>query len=269
MKYNYCFCMTGLSIFLGSMASARELAKVNDTVITDRDLEMTLSTVNEGMRSNILKDSNSRRQILLGIIDKEVLVQEAEKQKIAEEPGFQDQLNLLKKQLLMSRLLERKVATQLTEASEKKYYKEHLDRFSTDRVHVQQILAADETQAKKFLTMAQEPNADFQSIAEKFSKDPSAKNNRGDLGFIGRGRFVREFTDAVFSAPIGEIVGPIKTDYGYHLVKVIDKRMGKPLEFEDVQFQVRSALREELMRNYVDNLKAQSKIKVDQVALEK
>jgi len=249
--------------------SAKELAKVNESSITDKDLVLALSSLNEGQRDNVLKDVNSRRQLLFEIIDREVLAQEGEKLKLDQEPGFKAQMVLFRKQLLMSRLLEKKFSSQLTESAAKKYFQAHKDKFSTDQAHIQQILLGDEAQAKKVLALAQDSKNDFQELAEKYSKDPSAKNNRGDLGFIGRNRFVPEFTEAAFATPVGEITGPIKTIYGYHIVKVIDKRLGKSLGFDEVELQVRNALRQDLVRNYVDSLKGQSKIKVDNVALEK
>ncbi len=274
MKINRFFSwgMGGLLMSLGfplSSLCAKELAKVNQSVITDRDLMMTLGSVNEGQRASILRDVNSRREILKEIIDREILVQEGEKLKLDQDNDFKDQVVVYRKQLLMGRLLEKKFSSQLTQSAVKKYYESNKNRFSTDQVHVQQILVSDESQANKILGMTGDPKNNFQELAEKYSKDPSAKNNRGDLGYIGRDRFVPEFTDAVFSTPSGEIAGPIKTIYGYHIVKVIEKRIGKPLEFSEVELQARTALRQELVRNYVDNLRGQATIKIDNRALEK
>jgi len=256
-----------LGMALSGIAShASELAKVNESVISDKDLELALGSLSEGQRSTVLKDSNSKHELLLTVIEREVLVQEAEKLKLDQEPIFKDQLSLMRKQLLMNFLLERKFESSLSESSAKKYYEVHKTRFSTEQVHVQHILARDEEDAKAILAKAQEPNADFQALAEKMSKDPSAKNNRGDIGFIGRDRFVPEFTEAAFSTPVGNIVGPIHTTYGYHIIKIVDKRPGKALEYDEVELQVKNALRQELIRNYVESLKGQAKIKVENVA---
>ncbi len=252
-----------------SFSQAKELARVNESVISDQDLASELNTLNEGQRDTMLKDLNSRRQILLSIIDREVLSQEAEKLKLDQEPEFKQAMAQYRKQLLTSRLTQKKVAPQATEKAVKKYYEAHKYKYSPDMAHVQQILVADESEAKRLLEKAKDSKNDFQELAEKFSRDPSAKNNRGDLGYINRRQFVREFTDAIFDSAEGEITGPVKTIYGYHIIKVIDKKLGKPLEFDEAQIQASQDLREELLRSYIDNLKTQNKIKIDKVALEK
>ena len=114
---------------------------------------------------------------------------------------------------------------------------------------------------------ASKPDADFQALAEKNSKDPSAKSNRGDLGFFGRDRMVKEFTDAAFNAKVGSIVGPVKTTYGYHVIKVIERKSGKVMPFEDVEMRVRTDYRQQLVKNIVAEYKKSAKIQVDDAAL--
>ena len=228
-----------------SFSHAKELARVNESVITDQDLMAELGSLNEAQRSSVLKDVNNRRQVLLTIIDREVLAQEAEKLKLDQEPEFKQAMAQYRKQLLMSRLTQKKVAPQTTASAVKKYYDSHKYKYSPDLAHVQQILVSDEAEAKRLLEKAKDSKNDFQELAEKFSKDPAAKNNRGDLGYINRRQFVRDFTDAIFDAPEGEITGPVKTTYGYHIIKVIDKKLGKPLEFNEVEVQVGQDLTQE------------------------
>jgi parvulin-like peptidyl-prolyl isomerase len=136
-------------------------------------------------------------------------------------------------------------------------------------VHVQQILVNDESEARRLKKLAEEQPGQFQELAEKYSKDPAAKVTRGELGFVGHDRLVKEFTDVAFSTPDGKIAGPIKTLYGYHVIKVIEKKMGKPLDYSEVELQVREALRMELARDYTDKVRAQDKIKVSDVSTEK
>lgn len=264
--------LIGLSLAVMSVtliSEAKELAKVNGRSITERDLALSLNTLNDGQRETLLKDNNSRRQILANVIDREILAQEAEKLKLDQEPEFKEAVEQVRKQMLMNRLLEKKIATQLSRNEVKKYYELHKDRYSSNQVRVQQILVSDENEAKKMLEMAKDPKNDFQNLAEKYSKDPNAKNNRGDLGFIGHDKVVPEFADAAFQAKEGEITGPIRTAYGYHIIKVIKKLYGKPLEFDEVELRVADTLRQNLIRNFVDSLKPQNKVSVDDVAVEK
>lgn len=258
-----------LGTFAVSHAAPTELAKVNGRSITDKDLRNALSGLNEGQRDSVLKDPNSRREILNRLIEQEVLVGEAVKEKVDQEQDFKDALEAFRKQFLANRVLQKNLGTKMTETATKKYYEANKKKFSTDQVHVQHILLPTEESAKEMLVKARAPDADFQGLAEKHSKDPSAKNNRGDLGFQGRDRFVPEFTEAAFGGSKGDIVGPVKTSYGYHIIKVIDKKLGKPLEFGEVELRVKNEMGQELRQTYVGNLRKQAKIEVNDKALEK
>lgn len=246
-----------------------EVAKVNGQSITDQDVKEALSNLNEGQRSEVLKDMNSRRQILGGLIDQEVLVDEATKEKLDQDAAYKEALNTFRKQYLSSRVMQKNLSSKLTESAAKKFYENHKERYSTDQVHVMHILLPDEESARKVLGEAKAGNVDFQELAEKYSKDPSAKNNRGDLGFIGRDRFVPEFTEPAFEAGEGEIIGPVKTTYGYHVIKIIKKKLGKPLEYGEVELRVKNDLRQQLAENYVANLRKTAKIKIEDQNLEK
>ena len=256
------FFMTGL------VAWSADLAKVNGRVITDRDVTMALSGLNEGQRTNMMKDAGTRRLILGNVIDQEILSQEAEKEKLDQDQEYKDALAAFKKQFLANKLIAKNLGSQFSEGAAKTYYKNHKDRFSTDEVHAMHILVADEKMAGELFKRAK-GGEDFQALAEKFSKDPSAKNNRGDLGFFTRDRMVAAFTDAAFGGAEGSIVGPVKTAYGYHIIKIVQKKAGKPLGFDEVELRVKNELRQELIQTYVDKLKRTAKIEIDTKKLEK
>jgi peptidyl-prolyl cis-trans isomerase C len=269
MKALKLILLVSASLAAGS-AYAVDLAKVNGKVVTDHDLQTALGNLNEGQRANVLKDSNSRRQVLVNVIEQELLVQEAEKEKLDADAEYKASLAAFRKQYLASRVLAKNLSSKFSDSAAKKYYSAHSSRYSTDQVHALHILVSSEAEArelvKKAATLSED---DFQELAEKISKDPSAKNNRGDLGFFGRDRMVSEFTDAAFAGAEGSVVGPVKTSYGYHVIKVIKKKMGKPLEFSEVELRVKNDLRNELTQVYVANLKKQSKVEVDDKAVEK
>lgn len=249
---------------IGSVAAAVELAKVNGKPVTDKDLTLALSGMNEGQRESVLRDPVAKKQVLSTVIEQEVLVQEGEKQKIDQTQQFKDAAAAFRRQYLAAQVLDKGVGTKLTDASARAYYENHKRRFSTDQVHVQHILVTDEMQARDVLKKAQAPKADFQELAEKLSKDPSAKNNRGDIGVITRDSpFVQEFKDAAFDGQKGQIVGPIKTAFGYHIIKVVDKKLGRPLEYDEVELRVKGVMRDELVKDYVTQLRKQAKVQVN------
>ncbi len=131
------------------------------------------------------------------------------------------------------------------------YYDEHLNEFlEGEQAHARHILIrlapdADdvargeaELRANGVATIAR-AGADFAALAAEHSDDPGSKDSGGDLGWFGRGRMVPEFEEAVFAAKPGDIVGPVKSQFGYHIIKVEGFRPEHQRPFEEVQEQVR------------------------------
>jgi peptidyl-prolyl cis-trans isomerase C len=258
-----------LLIVLPAVAWSMEVAKVNGKSLTDKDMVESLGTLNETQRKDVMGDPNSRHQVVNTLIDQELLAQEAEKEKIDQDEDYKMAVANFKKQFLSNKVLQRNLSSKFTESAAKHYYQDNQDRYSTAQVHAMHILVGDEVRAREILKMAKDPKNDFQALAEKYSKDPSAKNNRGDIGFFGRDRMVPEFTNAAFDAKDGEIVGPIKTSYGYHIIKVIEKKPGKLLEYSDVESRVKNDLQTELTATYLRKLRSTAKVSIDDKALSK
>lgn len=111
---------------------------------------------------------------------------------------------------------------------------------SEEEVHAQHILimakAGDQAAAKKALEKANSlferaKKEDFGKLAKAESEDPGSKDKGGDLGYFSRGRMVKEFEDMAFSAPVGQVSSPVRTNYGYHLIKVLDKKEARKSDF--------------------------------------
>ena len=158
-------------------------------------------------------------------------------------------------------LVSKQLAPKVTEAVVQDYYNKHKLKYSTDQVHALHILLSSEKDAQQVLEEAKKPGADFQKLAEERSRDPSAKNNRGDLGFFGREQFDPTFTEAAFATKAGEVTGPVKTTFGYHIIKVVERKIGKAPEFAEVESKVRSDVQRELLQSYVSDLRKKAKIK--------
>jgi peptidyl-prolyl cis-trans isomerase C len=246
-----------------------ELAKVNQKTISRQDLLDALGSMNQPQRENVLKDMSARRQLFQQLVDQEVLAQEGEKLKLDETAEFKKAMATFRRQLLVSQVTAKKLAGQGTPSEAKAYYESHKQDFSGDRVNVQHILLKDEKEAKDIAQKAKDSSNDFQVLAEKYSVDPNAKNNRGNAGWILKGTMAPEFTEAAFAAKEGSIVGPVKTSFGYHIIKVLAKQVGKPLDYNEIELQVQGVLRAKLTRKLIDDLRAHAQIKVDTNALDK
>lgn len=143
-------------------------------------------------------------------------------------------------------------------------YEQQKDQFLNDvEIHAAHILlntrGKNEEEVQKQIVELREKalaeNSDFLELAKEHSQDPSAKRNGGDLGFFKKGRMVKPFEDAAFSTPVGEISEPVKSKFGYHILKVLDKRGGDVKPFEEVKPAIISELKKQIASKYkVDRL---------------
>lgn len=131
------------------------------------------------------------------------------------------------------------------------YYNAHLDDFKQEeQVHARHILlkvddkrtAAEAEGALAAVRQRVEAGEDFATLATALSDDPGSKARGGDLGFFGRGRMIKEFEEAAFTAAPGALVGPVKTSFGYHLILVVEKRAAGERPFSEAEAQVRAKL---------------------------
>lgn len=251
-----------------SVAHAAPLATINSTTISTDEFKKVLNSLAPAQRENILKDVNARRSVLSQLIDQELLIQEGEREKLDKDAEFKAAYDQFRRQYLTNKILGKNLGAKMTEAAARSYYDRNKIRYTTDQAHVMHVLLDNEGQAREVLKLAQAPKADFQAIAEKYSKDPSAKNNRGDLGFVGKDQLVEEFTTAAFKASAGSVIGPVKTTYGYHVIKVVEKKTGRTLSYDEVELRVKNDLRQQLTTEYLARVRKTAKISIDERGLQ-
>ncbi len=202
-----------------------------------------------------------------------------------DEKSFKETLNItgdseetlkvkIKDDLLLREFLNKNFYSKysISEANAQKYYEENIDSFKTnDEVKASHILfdTNDEAKAKDVLTEIKN-GASFEEMAETHSKCPS-KSNGGDLGFFGKGMMVKEFEQAAFDTEVGKITDLVKTQFGYHIIKVTDKKTAGVSKFEDVKDELISHLSEDIsnmrIEEFIDNLRKDSDIQIDQKIL--
>jgi peptidyl-prolyl cis-trans isomerase C len=248
------------ALMIQQAAFAGNVATVNGKAITDEDLQNVVSSIPEVQKQNLLKQPWTRKQLISNLIDQELMYQDALAKKIDTSKEFINAVNAFKKQALVNLLVQKQLAPKVNNEVVKNHYSKFKINYNTDQVHAQHILLESEKEAQAILAEVKKPGADFQKIAEANSKDPSAKNNRGDLGFFSRDMFDPSFVQAAFGTKIGEITGPIKTSFGYHVIKVVDRTTGKTPEFEEVESKVRTDVQREILQAYVSGLKSKAKI---------
>ena len=146
---------------------------------------------------------------------------------------------------------ELRTSVDLADAEVRSYYDDKPEEFAQDEAvrarHILLQVNADRTAEAAELELVEvrkrvESGEDFASLAAEVSEDPGSKSQGGDLGFFGRGQMIREFEDAAFGAQPGDLVGPISTSFGYHLIEVMEKRPSGRIPFEEAQDQIRNRL---------------------------
>ncbi len=141
-----------------------------------------------------------------------------------------------------------------TEEDVEKYFAEQ--RFLYDQpeeIEARHILVEDEAEAQEVVGLLEE-GVDFSDLAREYSIDMSNKDDGGYLGFFGRGRMVEEFEEAAFSLEIGDLSGPVATEYGYHIIEVLDRVEEEEVQFEDVKDQVVEAMTEEKIPQVINEI---------------
>jgi peptidyl-prolyl cis-trans isomerase C len=161
---------------------------------------------------------------------------------------------------LRERYLEKQLDGKINDAAIKAKYDELVKSMPpTDEVRASHILVGDEAKAKEVMAKLTK-GEDFAALAKQYSIDPS-KDQGGDLGYFVKNAMVKEFGEAAFAMNKGDVSKtPVKTQFGYHIIKVVDKRKQQPPELDKVKDAIRGRITEEKVRDIVDGLRGKAKI---------
>ena len=176
----------------------------------------------------------------------------------------QDIQNILRGSLVLEKAVSPQV--HVSEADIKSYFdKNHAMFDKPAQVKARHILVADATTAKTVLAKLR-AGGDWTALAKQYSTDPSSKDKGGDLGYFGRGQMVPQFQDAAFSAKVGQIVGPVKSPFGYHVIQVTDKKPAQKATFASTHDQIKQTLTQQQLGQqeplFVQQLRQNAKIEV-------
>jgi len=233
------------------------LAKVNGAEIRASDVALAEEELGPSLAQ--MDPASRKDNVLSFLIDMKIVSKEAEDKKIADRDDFKTRLAFARDRLLMDNLLavEGKAAT--TDDNMKKVYEEAAKQISGEQeVHARHILVETEDQAKKIESDLKK-GADFAELAKKESKDPGASDG-GDLGFFTKDQMVPEFSAAAFALEPGKISDPVKTQFGWHVIKVEEKRTRKAPDFEQVKPQIETYVVRKAQADYVAKLRQAAKV---------
>jgi peptidyl-prolyl cis-trans isomerase C len=214
----------------------------------------------------------AKRDYLVQFMADLILVSKAaEDKKIGDSAEFKQQLEFDRRKLLMSDLMEQVGKSALTDEAMHKVYDEAVKQIGEQpEVHARHILiraaagdakASDAAKAKIEAVIARlNKGEDFAAVAKEVTEDPSGKANGGDLGYFTKEQMVPEFADVAFTLDKGQISGPVKTQFGWHVIKVEDKRMKPPPKFDEVKQQIEQYVVRKAQADLVTKLRGEAKI---------
>ena len=233
------------------------LAKVNGSEI--RQSDVTLAEEELGPSLAQMDPATKKENVLAFLIDMKIVSKAAEEKKIADQADFKQKLDFARNRLLMDNLLAAEGKAAVTDEAMKKVYDDAAKQITGEQeVHARHILVPTEEEAKA-IKAELDKGADFAKLAKEKSKDPGASDG-GDLGFFTKEQMVPEFSDVAFKLEKGQISEPVKTQFGWHVIKVDDKRI-KPLpKFEEVKPQIEQFVTRKAQAELVTSLRAGAKI---------
>jgi foldase protein PrsA len=255
--------LVGLAIVAGILLSTKDrvVAKVGDTSILEEELQETLldqygADALDTLITNKLIELEADKQKVT-VSDEEI---EDEIATLAESYGgetaleeavtasgstMEDVRNDIVVYLQTEKLLEPRI--EITDEEIQTYFDENKDTFATaEQVQASHILVADEATATEVKSKL-DAGGDFSELAKEYSTDTTTVESGGDLGYFSSGDMVAEFEEVAFALDVNEISNPVKTEYGYHIIKVVDHQEAKEANFEDSKAEIKDTLMNDKM----------------------
>jgi peptidyl-prolyl cis-trans isomerase C len=238
-------------------ASDPVIARVNGVDITQGDLALAEEDVGSEMQA--VSPEAKREQLISYLADIIMVTQAADKKNLADNPDFKRRLAFLRNKLLMGYELQQEAKTAVTDEALHQTYDEAVKSMAgQEEVRARHILVESEDEAKALLEQLKN-GADFASLAKEKSKDPGAAEG-GDLGYFTKDQMVPEFADVAFKMYPGQLSNPVKTQFGWHVIKVEDRRTKQPPEFDKVKDQIEAFLARKAQTDFITKLRQSAKV---------
>jgi peptidyl-prolyl cis-trans isomerase C len=233
------------------------VARANGVDIHESDLAFAEEEI--GNQVPNMPPAQKRDYLINYLTDVVVLSQAAEKQKLADRPDVKHRLAFDRNRLLMEALLQDSGRAALSEEAERQVYDDAVKQMTNvEEVHARHILVPTEDEAKAVLAQLK-AGADFATLAKEKSKDPGGADG-GDLGYFTKEQMVPEFAAVAFKLDKGQLSDPVKTQFGWHIIKVEDKRIKPTPTFEQVKGQLENYVAHRAQAAMVEKLRASANI---------
>ncbi|MGB4600746.1 MAG: peptidylprolyl isomerase [Trichlorobacter sp.] len=242
------------------------LATVNGVDITSADFDREVKALPEYIRG-MADTPQGKKELLDTLVMRELILQQAAKEGLDKGRDIEEKLAELKKRIVVDSYLKKKVETdaKISDDDLKKFYDQNLGKFKAgEQVRASHILVKSEQEAKDILAQLK-GGAKFEDLAKAKSVDTSASKG-GDLGWFGKGNMVPTFEKAAFGLKEGELSGIVKSEFGFHLIKLTGKRAAGTRSFDEAKEQIKAALmpakQQQIFMQLKEDLKKGAKIEL-------
>jgi peptidyl-prolyl cis-trans isomerase C len=233
------------------------VARVNGVDIHESDLAFAEEEIGGNMPQ--MGPDQKRDYLITYLTDVIVLSRAAEQKKLGDDPDVQRRLAFDHNRVLMEALLQSVGRAAVTDEAMHKVYDDATKQMQPEQeIHARHILVPTEDEAKAIEDQLKK-GADFATLAKEKSKDPGAADG-GDLGYFTKEQMVAEFSDVAFKLDKGQISDPVHTQFGWHIIKVEDKRVKPTPTFDQVKVQLENYVAHRAQAEMVDNLRKTAQI---------
>lgn len=260
--------LLALSAVPGFAQDDKVVATINGQNITEADITQAESDLDQ--QFSRLPAEQRRAAALSAIIEIRLFSQDAVKKGLDQDPTFKRRMAFLQERALHAAEVETEIAKKITdEEIRARYDKEVAATPPVNEVKARHILVKTKEEAQEIIKRL-EAGEKFEDIAKEKSTDTGSGANGGDLGYFAPGQMVPEFEKAAFALEVGKFtVEPVQSQFGWHIIKVEDKRAQQPPAFDDVKEQFRSLVLREKYSALADSLRGAAKIDITDPELKK
>ncbi|HEX3182308.1 MAG TPA: peptidylprolyl isomerase [Beijerinckiaceae bacterium] len=247
----------GVALTLAAPASAKVLARVNGAEITDEDVKIAMEDIGSSLPQQI--EGPARQAYILDyLIDAKLVAQKAEADKMGEGPEFAKKVAYYRDKVLMEDLLGKVAKDAATDTAIQQTYDDVAKQQKPEEeVRARHILVESEPDAQAALKRVK-GGEDFAKVANEMSKDPGSKG--GELGWFTKERMVPEFAEAAFKMQPGQISDPVKSQFGWHIIQLEERRQKQFPSLDQVRDQVTRYVVQKSQSELILKLREEAKV---------
>jgi peptidyl-prolyl cis-trans isomerase C len=234
------------------------IARVGDVEIKQSDLDLAASEVGSELAN--IPQGERRRVLLQYLLENVLMARAAEEAKLTETPEFERRLDYYRRKAARDAYYDATVRNAISENLAKTLYEDRIKGMPTEEeIHARHILVETEDEAKQIAEELKK-GTDFATLANEKSKDPGTEG--GDLGFVGKGQLVKPFEDAAFALEVGAISEPVQSQFGWHIIKLEERRDRPPPAFDDVKDRIMASLVQQKAQEVLNQLSQAAKVEI-------